>query len=197
MSNSQGRFAGRTGPAGRPGGRSSYLVMTTGRSSLQQARTAQNSSGSSNRFAPLGVSPTEMDITQAEIEDAFQEDLPVDISEIHAGDTSRMDMSAFLDNSVTDMGVAPGVTVTPKATNPYYRNTGQAAKESKVDTTESTESHQAPGIRSGSVEESKVEIETEVYEEEPLEIPGPPTPRTGSGTRWKYYTRMDVILQVA
>ena len=146
---------------------------------------------------PLGVSPTEMDITQAEIEDAFQEDLPVDISEIHAGDTSRMDMSAFLDNSVTDMGVAPGVTVTPKATNPYYRNTGQAAKESKVDTTESTESHQAPGICSGSVEESKVEIETEVYEEEPLEIPGPPTPRTGSGTRWKYYTRMDVILQVA
>ena len=69
MSNSQGRFAGRTGPAGRPGARNSHLAMITRRSSLQRARMEQNSSGSSNRFATLG--DVEMDITQEEITEAF------------------------------------------------------------------------------------------------------------------------------
>ena len=50
-----------------------------------------------------------MDITQEEITEAFQEDLPADILEIRAGSTSRLDMSmSLLDNSVTDTEGAPG-----------------------------------------------------------------------------------------
>ena len=194
MSNSQGRFAGRTGPAGRPGARNSHLAMIMGRSSLQRARMEQNSSGSSNRFATLG--DVEMDITQEEITEAFQEDLPADISEIRAGNTSRLDMSmSLLDNSVTDTEGAPGIMVTPKPTNPYYRKTGQAAGETKEDMDLTV----FLGPRPGRVEESKVEMETEEEGEEPVEIPGPPPPMpsSGSGTRWKHYMRIDVILQVS
>ena len=192
MSNSQGRFAGRTGLSGRAGARLSYRTMTMGRSSLQQAQMENNSSISSNRFSALGEE-AEMDITQEEIEEAFQEDLPADISEIRAGNTSRLDMSmSILDNSVTDTEGASGNMVTPKPTNPYYRNTGRVDEARKAD----KDSTGPLGPRPGGVEEFKVEMESEA-DEELLEIPGPPTPSSGSGTRWKHYTRIDVILQVS
>ena len=174
--------------------------MNTGRSSLQQALGVQNSLSSNNRFASLAETTEDLmemedpGLSQAVIEAAFQEDLPVDISAIQPPETpatggSRMDIStvadatmnmsvATLDNSTN---VTPSITVTPTSTtNPYFQRT----RQSSVGVEETKES--ATPRQTGRT--------TESTEAEPMEIPGPPTP---TGTQWPYYTRMDIILQVS
>ena len=183
MSASQGRFAGRGNTAGRPGGRHSYRNITAARTSLQQAQDMQNSFDSNNRFSCLAEGIEDrmdtglLDLSQAQLEEAFKDDLPGDILEIEPTGINRMDITATTDaQDMSGLVVNNSMTVTPTSTrNPYLSNTSRVRQQPT-----SVE-------RPGGVEEAKVEME-------PMEIPGLPTP---TGSHWKHFTRLDVILQVS
>ena len=155
MSASQGRFAGRGNTAGRPGGRHSYRNITAARTSLQQAQDMQNSFDSNNRFSCLAEGIEDrmdtglLDLSQAQLEEAFKDDLPGDISEIEPTGINRMDITATTDaQDMSGLVVNNSMTVTPTSTaNPYLSNTRRVRQQ------------QTPKYLTAGVEENKEESE--------------------------------------
>ena len=135
-----------------------------------------------------------LDFSQAELEEAFHDDLSVDISGIQEAGTSRMDISGAEVDTMNMSFVTQNspTIVTPKPTvNPYLkwppRSDQQQTNSQRPEGVEETKEELVTLSRTGRVEETKEEMA-------PLEIPGPPTP---AGSKWQHFTRIDVILQVS